>query len=112
MLENPLTSLVGPSNVFFPSIIHREFKRFQLHYVYSILFHSAPTIARPRFVCLQIDLAPRLATLLSRRVHHRTNTWLGMFGAASPKPVKLLSDDAFVTHLYRTNSCAIRQFSV
>ncbi len=70
--------------------------------VYSTAPHSCPST-----VCLpQIDLAPRLAALLRARVHHRTTTWLGMFGGASPKPVKLLADDVFVTHLYRTISSA------
>ena len=55
----------------------------------------------PRSAACQIDLAPRLQTLLRTRMHYQCNTWLGMFGGATPKPVKLYSDDEFVTHLYR-----------
>lgn len=28
-------------------------------------------------------------------------TWLGMFGAKTPKAIKLFSDDGFIQHLYR-----------
>ena len=37
-----------------------------------------------------------------RRKHYRISTWLGMFGAASPKPLKLWSSGKFVAKLKRT----------
>ncbi|CAK9106189.1 unnamed protein product [Durusdinium trenchii] len=49
-----------------------------------------------------IDLMPRFRKLLDNTVHHRCHTWLGMFKAPTPKPIKLYSDDPFVQHLHRT----------
>ena len=50
----------------------------------------------------EVDRAPRFAELLSCRVTHTVTTWLGEFGAKTPKCVKLWSDDPFVQHLRRT----------
>ena len=54
--------------------------------------------------CVQapkIDSHPRLANLLDARKYYRSFTWLAMYGAASAKPVKLLSNSVFVGYLYR-----------
>ena len=50
----------------------------------------------------EIFQAPRLAAFLSHRPHHFATTWLGMFGAPTPKAVKLVSDDFFIGQLRRT----------
>ncbi|CAE7776329.1 NEFH, partial [Symbiodinium pilosum] len=49
----------------------------------------------------QIDCHPRLESFLRHRGHYRSFTWLAMYGAETAKPVKLLSNDHFVTWLYR-----------
>lgn len=54
----------------------------------------------------QIDLAPRMQVLLGNRLVFRAMTWLGMYGGATPKPVKLLSDDPYIARLYRTD-CSV-----
>lgn len=50
----------------------------------------------------KIDYYPRLEEFLRYRAHFKVTTWLGMFGATTPKAVKLFSDDGFVQHLVRT----------
>ena len=52
------------------------------------------------FVSTEIHYHRRMRSFL-RRKHFRISTWLGMFGAASPKPLKLCSGK-FMTKLKRT----------
>lgn len=46
----------------------------------------------------------RLAELLNAWQMPEIYTSLGMFGAQSPKPTKLISDDGWISHLHRTGS--------
>ena len=67
----------------------------------SMALHSSQTLC-----CVynaEIHLAPRLQLLFGNRPLHVCHTWLGMFGATTPKPVKLFSNESFVLHLYRTD---------
>ena len=52
-------------------------------------------------VLTEIHYHRRMRSFL-RRKHYRISTWLGMFGAASPKPLKLWCSGKFVTKLKRT----------
>lgn len=59
--------------------------------------------ASPRFPpSTEVDHAPRFAELLSKRVVYKVTTWLGEFGAESPKCVKLWGSDPFIQQLHRT----------
>jgi len=51
----------------------------------------------------QIDRHERLAEFIRAWNITRVYTSLGMFGALSPKPTKLFSDDGWVEHLHRTS---------
>ena len=53
----------------------------------------------------KVTLHTRFAAFLQARVHYEVRTWLGMFGAATPKCVKLISSDPFVKHLVRKHVC-------
>ena len=48
------------------------------------------------------DLLPRLRKFLKKRGHTEQMTWLGMYGAKTWKPVKLVSSSKEVQRLYRT----------
>ena len=73
LVENPLSSIV--------SLKHLE----ALQRVCEVWWH------------------PRLRCFLDARVSHSTMTWLGMFGARTPKPVTLVASDQFVLKLRRTH---------
>ena len=49
-----------------------------------------------------MDLHDRVRDFFAYTPVHACTTWLGMFGAASPKCVKLWSSDGFIYNLQRT----------
>ena len=85
VIENPISSLVVNSVSLARNRLHQKNKYRELN--------QPPA---------KIDAAPRLAAFLAHRVHFRVTTYLGMFGGKTPKPIKLISDDPFIQHLYRT----------
>ena len=60
-----------------------------------------PSISVLTCALCQIEHHPRFAQLLRYRPFFRQHTSLGMFGAASAKPVKLFSSSNFIQFLYR-----------
>lgn len=85
ILENPVNSLVGPSK----GLIH-------LYIKFTIHSNMVISVAIP-----EIFHHPRLRQLLTLRGSYEVNTWLGMFGAATWKPVRLVSTSLCVEKLYR-----------
>ena len=60
-----------------------------------------------------LALHPRIRAVLQYRPCHRICTWLGMYGARTPKPINLWSDDPFVNKLKRTvDACVLKHSAV
>ena len=60
-----------------------------------------------------LALHPRIRAVLQHRPCHRICTWLGMYGARTPKPINLWSDDPFVNKLKRTvDACVLKHSTV
>ena len=49
----------------------------------------------------EIEFHPRLKAFLEARPAVKSMTWLGMYRSSTAKPIKLISSDPFIKHLYR-----------
>ena len=83
-------------NMYLPEVNEPSFQ-----IMYSIVQHVA-----------EIYLHRRFAQLLKHRVHHLTCTWLGMFGAETPKPVRQWSNRYFVHRLKRSASTYVNILAI
>jgi hypothetical protein len=54
----------------------------------------------------KIDVYPRLAELMNHRRGYTETTWLGMYGAATPKLLKLISSDVAQLHVFSSFSAS------
>ena len=99
VIENPVSSLVLASNL--TAITTEHIPMFYIFHYYSVCLLFPFHIHDQSQTSPEIEYAPRLANFLRHRGPIKVTTWLGMFGAKTPKAIKLFSDDGFIQRLYR-----------
>lgn len=85
----------------FPSVQKANLMLSRVVLLLTVIMHHRGHWVIQNPISSLIDYYPRLEEFLRYRAHFKVTTWLGMFGATTPKAVKLFSDDGFVQHLVR-----------
>lgn len=85
----------------YPSVARANLMLSRVCLLLTVIMHNRGHLVIENPVSSLIEYAPRLANFLRHRGPIKVTTWLGMFGAKTPKAIKLFSDDGFIQRLYR-----------
>ena len=95
LLENPLGSIATGQNNSHHAV------QLQTNRIWAVHLSNFDLL----ILATEIQLHERLAEFFRAWNVVECRTSLGMFGALSPKPTKLFSDDPWVNHMHRTPWC-------